>query len=144
MGCGSKPFWIPFWLVGEFTTHFSQHFTGDWDVHWGYGILTHGHIKNTHFDDHLVRGHDLPRESRFLSLVPFTRVPIWDYHKFDRGTCLFPSLSLSLSLSIYIYIYVRLYIYIYIYIHISIVYTHIYIYIHIHRCVQLEFYIPGF
>ena len=20
------------------------YFTGDWDVHWGYGVLTHGHI----------------------------------------------------------------------------------------------------
>ena len=26
--------------IGEFTTHFS----GDWDVHWGYRLLTHGHI----------------------------------------------------------------------------------------------------
>ena len=22
----------------------SIYFSGDWDVHWGYGILTHGHI----------------------------------------------------------------------------------------------------
>ena len=22
------------------------HFSGDWDVHWGYGILTHGHISD--------------------------------------------------------------------------------------------------
>ena len=46
---------VPMWLrlskpmgshfgVGEFTTHFRTYFTGDWDVHWGYGILTHGHI----------------------------------------------------------------------------------------------------
>ena len=26
------------------TTHFRTYFSGDWDVHWGYGILTHGHI----------------------------------------------------------------------------------------------------
>ena len=32
---------------GEFTTHFRTHFSGDWDVHWGYGILTHGHIAMT-------------------------------------------------------------------------------------------------
>ena len=32
-----------FWLVGEFTTHFRTYFSGDWDVHWGYGVLTHGH-----------------------------------------------------------------------------------------------------
>ena len=24
------------------------HFSGDWDVHWGYGILTHGHISTQH------------------------------------------------------------------------------------------------
>ena len=35
---------IPFWLVGEFTTHFRTYFSGDWDVHWGYGFLTHGHM----------------------------------------------------------------------------------------------------
>ena len=28
--------------VGEFTTHFRTNFSGDWDVHWGYGVLTHG------------------------------------------------------------------------------------------------------
>ena len=32
---------IPFWLVGEFTTYFRTYLSGDWDVHWGYGILTH-------------------------------------------------------------------------------------------------------
>ena len=32
-------------LVGGVTTHFSRSFSGDWDVHWGYGLLTHGHIK---------------------------------------------------------------------------------------------------
>ena len=30
--------------VGEFTTHFRTYFGGDWDVHWGYGIFTHGHM----------------------------------------------------------------------------------------------------
>ena len=30
---------IPFW--GGCTTHFSRNFSGDWDVHWGYGLLTH-------------------------------------------------------------------------------------------------------
>ena len=33
---------IPFW--GRCTTHFRTYFRGDWDVHWGYGILTHGHV----------------------------------------------------------------------------------------------------
>ena len=36
---------LPVW--GRCTTHFSFFFfffflNGDWDVHWGYGILTHG------------------------------------------------------------------------------------------------------
>ena len=35
-------FGISFWLVGEFTAHFGTYFSGDWDVHWGYGLLTHG------------------------------------------------------------------------------------------------------
>ena len=39
--CGSRPM-VPFW--GRCTTHFRTYFSGDWDVHWGYGILTHGHI----------------------------------------------------------------------------------------------------
>ena len=30
--------------VGRCTTHFRGHFSGDWDVHWGYGLLTHTHI----------------------------------------------------------------------------------------------------
>ena len=33
---------IPFW--GRCTTHFRACFSGDWDVYWGYGILTHGHF----------------------------------------------------------------------------------------------------
>ena len=40
-GCGSKPM-VPFW--GRCTTHFRTYFSGDWNVHWGYGILTHGHM----------------------------------------------------------------------------------------------------
>ena len=31
---------IPFWGTTQFRTYFS----GDWDVQWGYGILTHGHL----------------------------------------------------------------------------------------------------
>ena len=30
--------------VGEFTTHFRTYFSGDWDVHWDYWIMTHGHM----------------------------------------------------------------------------------------------------
>ena len=32
---------IPFW--GRCTTQ--VYFRGDWDVHWAFGILTHGHLK---------------------------------------------------------------------------------------------------
>ena len=42
-GCKSKPMGSNFG-VGEFTTHFGLYFSGDWDVHWGYGLLTHGHL----------------------------------------------------------------------------------------------------
>ena len=42
-GGGSKPMGSHFG-VGEFTTHFRTYFSGDWDVHWGYGLLTHHHI----------------------------------------------------------------------------------------------------
>ena len=31
--------------VGEFTTHVRTHFSGDWDVHWGHGLLTRGHVE---------------------------------------------------------------------------------------------------
>ena len=34
-----EPFW-GFWC----TTHFRTHVSGDWDVHWRYGMLTHGHM----------------------------------------------------------------------------------------------------
>ena len=37
---------IPFW--GRCTTHFRTYFSGDWNVHWGYGILTHGHFALKH------------------------------------------------------------------------------------------------
>ena len=37
-GYGSK-LMVPFW--GRCTTHFKTYFSGDWDVHWGYGLLTH-------------------------------------------------------------------------------------------------------
>ena len=31
--------------VGEFTTHVRTYFSGDWDVHWGYGILPLGQMR---------------------------------------------------------------------------------------------------
>ena len=40
-GHGSKPM-VPF--QDRCTTHFRTYFSGDWDVHWGYGVLTHGHM----------------------------------------------------------------------------------------------------
>ena len=37
---------VPFW--GRCPTHFRTYFSGDRDVHWGYGILTHGHVFRCH------------------------------------------------------------------------------------------------
>ena len=45
---------ISFWLVGEFTTHFRLYFSGDWDVDWGYDILTHGQM--TGVDPYSLKG----------------------------------------------------------------------------------------
>ena len=39
-GCGSKPMGSHF---GVGAPPILVYFSGDWDVHWGYGILTHGH-----------------------------------------------------------------------------------------------------
>ena len=35
-------------IWGRCTTQFRTYFSGDWDVHWGYGILTHGHMSARH------------------------------------------------------------------------------------------------
>ena len=35
--------------VGEFTTHFRTYFSGDWDVHWGYGLLIHSQFERPGF-----------------------------------------------------------------------------------------------
>ena len=40
---GSKPMGSHFG-VAEFTTQLRTYFSGDWDVHWGYGLLTHGQM----------------------------------------------------------------------------------------------------
>ena len=40
---GSKPMGSHFG-IGEFSTHLRAYFSGDWDVHWGYGVLTHGQV----------------------------------------------------------------------------------------------------
>ena len=32
------------WVWVKSTPPILVHFSGDWDVHWGYGILTHGHV----------------------------------------------------------------------------------------------------
>ena len=39
--CGSKPMGSHF---GVGAPPIFVYLSGDWDVHWGYGILTHGHI----------------------------------------------------------------------------------------------------
>ena len=42
-----KPVLVPFWGF-RCATQFSRYFSGDWGVHWMYGILTHGHIWDMH------------------------------------------------------------------------------------------------
>ena len=34
--------WVKTNGTGRCTTQF--YFSGDWDIHWGYGLLTHGHV----------------------------------------------------------------------------------------------------
>ena len=60
--CGCQNQWYQFG-VGESTTHFRTYFSGDWDVHWGYGILTHGLLGLR------VSFLKAPK-SRFLTLTP--------------------------------------------------------------------------
>ena len=44
--------------VGEFTSHSRLYFSGGWDVHWGYGVLTHGQMTvGVMFLDHFWLGH---------------------------------------------------------------------------------------
>ena len=43
---------IPFW--GRCTTHFRTYFSGDWDVYWGYGILTHGQLLRLRIGTHVL------------------------------------------------------------------------------------------
>ena len=50
-GHGSKPM-VPFW--DRRTTRFRTYFCGDWDVHWGYRFLTHGHMSFDLFGAALV------------------------------------------------------------------------------------------
>ena len=40
-GCGSKPMGSHF---GVGAPPILVYFSGEWDIHWGYGFLTHGHL----------------------------------------------------------------------------------------------------
>ena len=40
----SKPFWDPILGFSVHRPFFKLYFSGDWDVHWGYVVLTHGHL----------------------------------------------------------------------------------------------------
>ena len=43
-GCGCQNQWDP--ILGFFgAPHFRTYFSGDWDVHWGCGVLTHGQME---------------------------------------------------------------------------------------------------
>ena len=49
LGVGQNQ-WDPI-LVCRCTTDFRTYFSGDWDVHWGYGLLTHSHLSNSTWPD---------------------------------------------------------------------------------------------
>ena len=57
-GCGSKPM-VPFGVGAPPILVYS---TGDWDVHWGYGTLTHGQVIGC-FSNHASRVRPFPRGS---------------------------------------------------------------------------------
>ena len=40
--------WLGFLSQWNWPVNTLGNFSGDWDVNWGYGILTHGHIEKTH------------------------------------------------------------------------------------------------
>ena len=42
MAVGQIRFGTPFW--DRLLTRFRTYFSGDWDVHWGYGVFTHGYM----------------------------------------------------------------------------------------------------
>ena len=70
MAGGQKPM-VPFW--GRCTAHFRTYSGGDWDVHWGYGILIHGHMEptKTHkFVCHVALQSRQPAKPEAYLLVP--------------------------------------------------------------------------
>ena len=83
-GCGSKPM-ASHLGVGEFTTHFRTYFSGDWDVHWGYEILTHGHM----FSPGSFRGNlslDMSSICLRIYVSPLLSKGIWTYAFFFSRT----------------------------------------------------------
>ena len=72
----SKPI-SPFW--DRCTTHFRTDFSGDWDVHWGYGVLTHGHLKNVSCTQaiHYMPTNDSLRRTRSIKLRNVTTAMVW-------------------------------------------------------------------
>ena len=61
---------IPFW--DRCTTQFRTYFSGDWDVHWGFGVLTHGHLSTcwlAHSSDGLQRSRP---DTQHFALVLYT------------------------------------------------------------------------
>ena len=50
------------------------YFSGDWDVHWGYGFLTHGHLSLWC----PVAGQEVQSSALFMKLGMVTATCIWD------------------------------------------------------------------
>ena len=81
-GHGSKRV-VAFW--GRCTTHFGLYFSGDWDVHYGYRVLTHGQMERSQ----LQRGVGVPARcvSRRLHLLQSSKLACPDLD-FRIDTCM--------------------------------------------------------
>ena len=63
---------VPFWDKMH-TTNFRTYFSGDWDVRWGYGNLTHGHML---IQDH-SKGSHCSRTMRLVIAMFGAIVPVF-------------------------------------------------------------------
>ena len=53
------------------------YFSGDWDVHWGYGLLTHGHVEKITLACYLREGRScLPFDTKNWPVF-FAEQPFW-------------------------------------------------------------------
>ena len=67
--CGSKPMLLKCYHFGVGAPPILVYISGDWDVHWGYGILTHAHIPGIF---------ELSQSHRMLACPRIVRAPSED------------------------------------------------------------------